>query len=146
MTGSHPWTICCVEDQERSHRARIGADFKLLEMWNCRFRINASMNVGVLYNHVELDMTSSVTNDAVCAEYNEVAFLGEAALTAKLRLTDHLALRGGYQILGIHGVGVAADQLACNDIPRGPAAFSRVPCSCTGRVSASSSSGNVTSG
>lgn len=95
---------------------QVGGDFKLLELWDSRFRINATMNVGMLYNKLDLDMASTYTGVPVHGERSELAVLGEAGVTAKLRLTDHIAVRGGYQILGIHGVGVAADQIAVNDV------------------------------
>lgn len=42
-------------------------------------------------------------------EFNDVAFLGELALTAVARLNRCLALRGGYQVLFVDGVTTAED-------------------------------------
>jgi hypothetical protein len=82
----------------------------------CRFRINATVNCGVFYNYIEHDPYSTFIGPPLVSEANEVALLGEAALTAKFRLTDHVAIRGGYQILALHGVALAPDQIATSDV------------------------------
>jgi len=73
-------------------------------------------NCGVFYNHVKHDPYSAFIGPPLLSEANEVALLGEAALTAKYRLTDHVAIRGGYHILAIHGVALAPDQIATSDV------------------------------
>lgn len=40
----------------------------------------------------------------------QVSFVGDLGLTASYRLTDHIVLRGGYQLLWIDGVALASDQ------------------------------------
>ena len=82
----------------------------------CRFRLNAMVNCGVFYNHVKHDPYSAFIGPPLLSEANEVALLGEAGLTAKYRLTDHVAIRGGYHILAIHGVALAPDQIATSDV------------------------------
>lgn len=47
---------------------------------------------------------------------NQVAFVGEIDITAVYRWTDHIALRGGYQLLWVEGVAVAADQVAATNL------------------------------
>ena len=45
-----------------------------------------------------------------------MAILGEVGLTAKYRLTDHVAIRAGYQFMLLHGVALAPDQIATSDV------------------------------
>jgi hypothetical protein len=95
---------------------QVGADFKLLDLCCSRLRLYATTNVGLLYNHIEFDQQSDwflKHNSATC---NELAVLGELALMAKWRVSDHIAVRAGYQVLGLNGVGLAATQLAANDM------------------------------
>jgi hypothetical protein len=82
----------------------------------CRFRINSTINIGVLYNHVIEDPWSSIIGPPLTSESNEVALLGEVGLTAKFRLTNHVAIRGGYQVMALHGVALAPDQIASADV------------------------------
>lgn len=95
---------------------QIGADFKLLDLCGSRLRFYATTNVGLLYNYLSLDESSArfrLANRATCPE---LSLLGELGLTAKWRLTDHLAVRGGYYALALNNVGLAADQMAVNDL------------------------------
>jgi hypothetical protein len=83
---------------------------------SCRFRINAMFNCGVFYNYIEHDPYSTFIGPPLTSEANEVALLGEMALIAKYRLTDHVAIRGGYHILALHGVALAPDQIRTSDV------------------------------
>lgn len=97
------------------HGASCGCDSCCAQSC-CRFRLNAMVNCGVFYNHVKHDPYSAFIGPPLLSEANEVALLGEAGLTAKYRLTDHVAIRGGYHILAIHGVALAPDQIATSDV------------------------------
>jgi len=129
---------------------QLGGDFKLLELrgfgpgmftdactcgagygsGSCvcqasRFRINATVNCGLLYNNFQNNVSGvpfgppAGATASVATEGNEVALLGEAALMAKYRFTDHVAVRAGYQILALHGVALAPDQIATTDMGTG---------------------------
>lgn len=95
---------------------QVGCDLRLCELFCGRLRINGSVNVGVLYNHCVDDPYSAYFFPPLNSEANEVALLGEASLTAKLRLTENIAIRGGYHVLGLNGVALAPDQIGAGDI------------------------------
>jgi hypothetical protein len=57
----------------------------------------------------EFSQTSTETSTVVTRKFQEVAFLGEAGLTVVTRLNRCVALRGGYQILGVTNVGQGLD-------------------------------------
>ena len=68
-------------------------------------------NVGVYLNDLkreDVNLTAGVTTVDV-TEFTEIAYVAEAGVTSVLRINRCLALRGGYQILAINGVGEALD-------------------------------------
>jgi hypothetical protein len=74
--------------------------------------VEALVNGGIYHNHVKrfnrsgaIDATSIVE----LRQYNEIAFVGEAALTVVARLNNCVALRGGYQALFLDGITTAQD-------------------------------------
>jgi hypothetical protein len=46
----------------------------------------------------------------------DVTFVGEIGVTGAYQWTEHLAIRGGYQLLWIQGVAVASDQIPVVDV------------------------------
>ena len=46
----------------------------------------------------------------------QVSFVGEIGLTGVYQWTDHIAFRGGYQVLWVEGIAVASDQLTAVDV------------------------------
>ena len=95
---------------------QIGGELKLLDCWCSRLRVNAGFNCGVFYNRVKHDPFSMFFGPPLNSTANEVALLGEASLTAKVRVTEHIAIRGGYQILALGNVALAPDQIASSDV------------------------------
>lgn len=68
-------------------------------------------NVGGYLNDYKREVTD-ITGGVYTAqkhEFTEMAFIGEAGVTSVLRINPCLALRGGYQIVAIDGVGTALD-------------------------------------
>lgn len=53
---------------------------------------------------------------------SRTSFIGEADLTASYKLTGHVTLRGGYQLLWVNGVALASEQLGAIDPITGPVA------------------------
>jgi len=47
---------------------------------------------------------------------SQVAFLGEIGLVSVYQWTDHIALRGGYQLLWLDGIALAPDQVAATQL------------------------------
>jgi hypothetical protein len=105
----------CVSTENQMIGPQAGVDFKLLELW-CRFRINATMNFGMLYNQITYDCSSNLVGPALHAEAHDVALLGEFGLNAKYRLTDHCALRGGFYMLSLKNIALAPDQIIASDV------------------------------
>lgn len=111
---------------------QVGA---LRDNWNFgqRLTIEAFCNAGVYCNRfrredVSLDIATTVYGDdtstilidesgtvvstarnATRTNVAKIAFLGEAGLTSVLRVNQCLALRGGYQVMALDGVGQALD-------------------------------------
>ena len=63
------------------------------------------------------NLGSTVT---AAARDDDTSFIGEAGLSAKYRLGDHLAVRGGYQVMWIEGVALAPDQMPHTDVTSSP--------------------------
>ncbi|HYO24200.1 MAG TPA: hypothetical protein VEQ85_04560 [Lacipirellulaceae bacterium] len=57
----------------------------------------------------EFSTVTTEVRDRTVQEFSELAFVGEAGVTSVLRLNRCLALRGGYQVLAVNGVGTAID-------------------------------------
>jgi hypothetical protein len=94
---------------------QVGMDLKLLEAFCCRFRLTGTMNVGVFFNHAEGCVCSSYVGPPLGVESNQVSVMGEASLMAKYRVANNVAVRVGYQILGIQNTALAGDQIASAD-------------------------------
>ncbi len=54
------------------------------------------------------EVTTTVGTTTI-QEFSELAFVGEAGVTGVLRLSPCVALRGGYQVLAINGIGQGID-------------------------------------
>ncbi len=57
----------------------------------------------------EFSQVTTEVQTSVTKEFTELAFVGELGITGVLRLTPCVALRGGYQVLAINGVGTGID-------------------------------------
>lgn len=57
----------------------------------------------------EFSETTTVTSTRVDRTFTDIAFLGEAGVSASIKLTPCLALKTGYQVLILDGVGQAVD-------------------------------------
>ncbi len=86
-----------------------------------RFRVDVSGNAGVYGNHSRQSSSIATNAATVFASGSDdrVAFVGEAALTGTVCLTDCLKLRGGYRLLWLDGVALATDQLAVSNFNDG---------------------------
>jgi hypothetical protein len=84
-----------------------------------RFRVDSVFKAGIFGNSA--DNTFGVTQAIGPAfgagqSKGQVAFVGEIGLTGVYQWTDHIALRGGYQLLWVEGVALASDQLSAVDV------------------------------
>jgi hypothetical protein len=66
----------------------------------------------------EFRETTSVTSTTVRRDFSNVAFLGEAGANVSLKLTPCLALKSGYQVILLDGVGLAGDAFLNPDFDR----------------------------
>jgi hypothetical protein len=76
--------------------------------------IECVVKSGIFGNHAAQDSANSTTQPASDSA-SETAFIGELGLTGNYRLTDHLSFRGGYRLLWIDRVALAADQVPASN-------------------------------
>ena len=116
---------------------QIGTDNVLLRRGG--FSLDTGLKAGIYDNFARnrLSYDSPLFNlhAATGAAASHAAFCGEIALTLAYDLTEHLSVRGGYQLLWLDGVALASQQPAVN--PRttyGPATSvaATATCSTTG--------------
>lgn len=94
-----------------------------------RFRyaitLQAVAKAGIFYDaadqHAEFLDPAGIELSAGAAR-NGTAFLGELGLVGSYQLGNHVALRGGYQVLWIEGVALAPRQIPVTDLGLGTAA------------------------
>jgi hypothetical protein len=82
-------------------------DFRRDNIDRTRTTIITGDDLGTAAN--EFSQTTSEVSTATRQEISEMAFVGEAGVTSVLRVTQCVALRGGYQVLAINGVGQGLD-------------------------------------
>ncbi len=97
------------DTQNRLCGVQIGADALLLQRG--RLGVNALGKAGIYDNRSREASSYTYDRTAVTAKNNHAAFVGELAFTADYQLTPSLALRGGYQMMWIAGVALAAEQI-----------------------------------
>jgi len=71
------------------------------------------MKAGVYGNFADYDFVNTFNSQSITLPVGDkwhTAFVGEIGITAAYPLTDHLSVRGGYQLLWIDGVALASDQ------------------------------------
>jgi hypothetical protein len=91
---------------------QVGAD---LQLWRLGgpLSVNGIFKAGVYGNNSDNDFTFDVLGTPIVegtADDNRVAFVGEIGVTTAYQLTEHFALRGGYQLLWIDQVTLASNQ------------------------------------
>lgn len=77
----------------------------------CRFSIEGVMKAGVYGNHSDLEMRVRDLYNHLGTKTSHTAFTAEIGLMGIVQVTNHLALRGGYQAMWLDGVATAIDQL-----------------------------------
>jgi hypothetical protein len=99
--------------------------------WGRRFSLQGFVNGGVYYNRAKWSnvqeesqvfygtdgsVVGSTNSSLTVVEESEIAYVGEASLTAVCRLNKCWACRAGYQVLHISGVQLASDAYVQADI------------------------------
>jgi hypothetical protein len=90
---------------------QIGADWKLLELKH--FSVNGLLKVGGYWNHAS--ESTGVSIEKVVhpsgASIDHAAFVGEAGLQCKYKVTSGITLKLGYEALWLAGVALAPGQI-----------------------------------
>lgn len=92
--------------------AQVGAD---VQMWRlgAPLSVNGLFKAGIYGNDADNDFTFDVLGTPIVdggASDTPVAFVGEIGVATTYQVTQHFALRGGYQLLWISEVALASDQ------------------------------------
>ncbi len=91
---------------------QVGADVALWRL-SGPLSVNGLFKAGVYGNDAQNDFTFRVLDTPLVeggASDNPVAFVGEIGVTTAYQVTQHFAIRGGYQLLWISEVALASDQ------------------------------------
>jgi hypothetical protein len=103
-------------------------------IWDgCRFGVDGFLKAGIYANQAEVGSSLvqlGVFSGSGVNSSTHGAFLGELGVTGRYDVSDRLTLRGGYQIMFLDGVALAADQVSSTgDLTAGGA--TNVPVSVT---------------
>jgi hypothetical protein len=85
-------------------------DFKRQNISQSYTTVVTGDDISTTENEYTVTTTPSVT--ATTHEFSELAFVGEAGVTGVFRLNRCVALRAGYQVLAVNGVGTGIDAFA----------------------------------
>lgn len=89
----------------------------ILNLWNLNspFKLDAGLKAGI-YGNVADNAFSLVPSTGGFfgggGHENDAAFAGEIDVTGAYCITDHIAIRGGYQVLWLDGLALATNQAA----------------------------------
>jgi len=95
-----------------------GGQFGLdLQLWDLTspLSINSTLKAGVYGNDADNHFRYKVNNFSVLQggrDASDVAFVGDIGVNLSYRLTQHVSLMGGYQLLWVNGAALASDQAA----------------------------------
>ena len=90
---------------------QVGADGKLFERG--RFSVNGLIKLGGYWNHATDTTGVSIAKTVYTANAStdHPAFVSEAGLQCKYRITDRITLKIGYEVLWLAGVALAPGQI-----------------------------------
>jgi hypothetical protein len=113
-----PATFARWDENNHMYGGQVGTNWALLDP-SSAFRLNLSGKAGAYSNNACNRFTSTVvTGDH--EEDSEIAFVGEGSLTATYFFTEHVAFRGGYQVMWLDNVALASDAAAATaQVPGG---------------------------
>ncbi|HEX3599533.1 MAG TPA: hypothetical protein VHU84_05285 [Lacipirellulaceae bacterium] len=73
------------------------------------FQFTGTLKAGVFGNVADNDFTSNIVSGTSDSS-NEVSFVGEVDFLANYRLTQHVGIYGGYEVMWLDNVAIAGDQ------------------------------------
>ena len=97
--------------------AQLGTDV-CIARWGS-FRLDALVRGGFYLNNASQTTSSALIGPAVTASKDSFAVAGDAGLYVTYCFTPNLSLRAGYQVLGLHGVALAPEQLQQSNLATG---------------------------
>ena len=84
-----------------------------------RFGLDGLVKAGAYACHAAQVNSSPLYSPTAEAEIDRAAFVGEIGLTAHFQITDHVLLRGGYQLMWIDGIALAPSQIPLTNLSTG---------------------------
>lgn len=93
---------------------QLGVDLQLWDLTS-PLSINSTLKAGLYGNNADNHFRYKVNNISVLQggrDASDVAFVGDIGVNLSYRVTRHLSLMGGYQLLWVNGVALASDQSA----------------------------------
>ncbi|HMO86846.1 MAG TPA: BBP7 family outer membrane beta-barrel protein [Lacipirellulaceae bacterium] len=105
-----PATFVQWDNRNHMYGGQIGTNISLTRPTN-PLRLNCALKAG-LYGNVADNRYRSTIMSSTSDRETETAFAGEINVTAAYYVTKHIALRGGYQVLWLDHVAIAADAAA----------------------------------
>jgi hypothetical protein len=111
-----------VETRNHLYGGQVGAEVFFGARGN--LRLDGWAKAGIFGNDAYSDYAyrdnAFAANDVNAAgRQGQVSFVGDLGLTASYRLTHHIVLRGGYQMLWIDGVALGSDQFKVQPVNGG---------------------------
>lgn len=105
---------------------QVGAESTLLQVGK-RLRLESALKAGVFANGARSSIGANHIGSGGGGDpdvitwwgQDHTAFVGDLNFNAVYQLTEHLALRGGYQLLWLSGVAVASEQIHGLDFANG---------------------------
>lgn len=98
---------------------QVGTDITLWQRSE-RFRANVAMKVGVYNNYAsQLSQSDTGLHPPFRATTDLAAYVGELDFTGQWKLSPHLSLRGGYQLMWIDNIALAPQQIGVTNLPAG---------------------------
>lgn len=97
---------------------QIGADWRVYDRGG-PFHIDSIFKAGVFGNNANnaFGVTQQIGPAFGAGQTKgQVAFVGEIGVTGVYQWSEHVALRGGYQVLWLQGIAVASQQLSAIDV------------------------------
>lgn len=113
--GGAPWSNVHMVGINRLYGAQIGADMILLNggRWQvqCNSKAglygNGAQSLGILGGDQTSDISHSVSRSLL-------SFVGDISFTGVYAISEHWAVRGGYQMLWLSAVALGSDQYSTN--------------------------------
>lgn len=109
-----------VETQNNLYGGQVGAEGLLWS--NGCLKFDAWSKAGLYGNDAHASYSFRfpaipIANIDANTQQTHVAFAGEVGLAGTLQLTDHISLRGGYQLLWLDRLALATEQFGVSSIP-----------------------------